>query len=101
MYVGLLLAFFCPSRGWGGGSGSGRWKAEAEEEGPATATATRVLNWLPCLGPVLAVGWPLDDPGRPRNQPKNQKKQGGVPKWHVKWPKVCTNLAGIECTRYT
>ena len=32
------------------------------------AGRARTLNRLPFLGPIFAVGWPLDDPGGPRNQ---------------------------------
>jgi hypothetical protein len=46
---------------------------------------------------ILAVGWPPGDPGGPRNQFKNLKKQEGVPKW----PKICADMADIECKRYT
>jgi hypothetical protein len=34
----------------------------------------RTLNRLPFLGPIFAVGWPLDDPGGPRNQLKKSQK---------------------------
>ena len=36
----------------------------------------RTLNRLPFLGPIFAVGWPLDDPGGPRNQLKKSQKAG-------------------------
>ena len=38
--------------------------------------APRALNRLPFLGPIFAVGWPLDDPGGPRNQLKKSQKAG-------------------------
>ncbi len=57
----------------------------------------RTLNRLPFLGPIFALGWPLDDPGGPRNQLKKSLKQEAVPKWH----QICANLADIECKRYT
>jgi hypothetical protein len=37
----------------------------------------RTLNRLPFLGPIFAVGWPLDDLGGPRNQLKKSQKAGG------------------------
>ena len=59
--------------------------------------APRILNRLPFLVPVLAVGYPLDNPDGPWNQLKKSQKAGGVPKWHI----ICANLADIECKRYT
>jgi hypothetical protein len=45
--------------------------------GPRRETPhTRTLNRLPFLGPIFAVGWPLHDPGGPRNQLKKSKKAG-------------------------
>jgi hypothetical protein len=36
--------------------------------GPQSKGMARTLNRLPFLGPIFAVGRPLDDPGGPRNQ---------------------------------
>jgi hypothetical protein len=43
----------------------------------AEVAEARTLNRLPFLGPIFAVGWPLDDPGGPRNQLKKSQKAGG------------------------
>jgi hypothetical protein len=47
-----------------------------EGEGEGEGRAARALNRLPFLGPIFALGWPLDDPGGPRNQLKKSQKAG-------------------------
>jgi hypothetical protein len=53
-------------------------------------TTTRTLNRLPFLGPIFALGWPLDDPGGPRNQlkkiPKSRKQCLNGTKYVQTWP---------------
>jgi hypothetical protein len=49
---------------------------DGDEEEEVEAMA-RTLNRLPFLGPIFAVGWPLDDLGGPRNQLKKSQKAGG------------------------
>ena len=49
---------------------------QAIDEFGRVVAAARTLNRLPFLGPIFAVGWPLDDPGGPRNQLKKSQKAG-------------------------
>jgi hypothetical protein len=53
-----------------------RENAKPKEDAREAAEA-RALNRLPFLGPIFALGWPLDDPGGPRNQLKKSQKAGG------------------------
>jgi hypothetical protein len=50
---------------------------KATQRHSVAVRGTRALNRLPFLGPIFAVGWPLDDPGGPRNQLKKSQKAGG------------------------
>jgi hypothetical protein len=61
-----------PAEQNGGASAAGR-VALAGYRPPPPA---RTLNRLPFLGPVFAAGWPLDNPGGPRNQLKKSQKAG-------------------------
>jgi hypothetical protein len=52
--------------------------AKSPQQGsyPDLLAVTRALDRLPFLGPIFALGWPLDDPGGPRNQLKKSPKAG-------------------------
>ena len=62
---------------FGFSDGAAVMRVGGRREGARERAEARALNRLPFLGPIFAVGWPLDDPGGPRNQLKKSQKAGG------------------------